>query len=683
MRLEGANGAPRVEGAGELPGRTNYLRGPDAASWRAGVASYAAVRYTGVYEGVDLVYYGGAGGVEYDFVVAPGTDPSVVRMRFSGASGLEVDDSGALVLRTSCGDVRHEAPRVYQRGPEGARPVGGRYVVRGAGEVGFDVGAYDPSLPLVVDPVLGFAAYVGGSSDDLCEHVVVSGSSVYVAGYTASADFPTVDSIGPYAAGFDAFVMKMSAASPVPEYSTYLGGSLTDVALGVAVAGDGGVVVAGYTNSPDFPLERPLAAESRGFDAFVARLDASGSRLVYSTYLGGSGDDFGYGVALDAADAAYVAGGTASADFPAANAFQSAMSGALDGFAAKLSADGASLVYSTYLGGSGADQCVGGVAVDAGGAAYVTGTTRSADFPVARPVQAYSGSGEDAFVTKLSASGSSLAYSTYLGGEDDDAGLAIAVGADGAAYVAGSSKEPDAKAAGARHGGESDAFVHKLAPDGSAVVYTFAIDTAEGEVAQGIAVDGAGAAYVVGYSDSGEFPTKDPVQLPTPGGQDAFLMKLDAAGASAVFSTKLGGTRADVATGVAVDEEGGVYVVGTTISVDFPAKADFPTSSRGFGDGFVVRVDPGAGPVPPSVSKVKAAKSGRAFKVTIRGRGFAAGAAVYIGDDAAPWQLATVKGTKIKLSGGEALEAKFPPGAPVRIRVVNPDGGAAFTSLAR
>jgi len=506
-----------------------------------------------------------------------------------------------------------------------------------------------------------------------------------VTGYTISADFPTRNSLAPYKAGFDAFVMKMNASSPVPEYSTYLGGALTDIALGLAVGGDGSVVVAGYTNSVDFPLERPVVSASRGFDAFVARLDPSGSRLVYSTYLGGSGDDFGYGVALDQSGAAYVAGGTASADFPTANGFQAASGGgSLDGFVTKLDAAGASLVYSSYLGGGGADQCVGGVAVDASGAAYVTGNTDSADFPVVRPIQAYFGSGDDLFVAKVAASGSSLAYSTYLGGEDDDTGLAIAVDAAGSAYVAGSAKEEDApKATAPRHGAESDAFVRKLAADGSSVVYAFSIDTLDEEVAQGIAVDAAGNAYVVGYSDSPEFPTKDPVQIPIPGGQDAFLMKIDAAGTSAVFSTKLGGTVQDVATGVAIGPDGSVFVVGTTASVDFPAKAEFATSARGFDDGFVVRIDPGAGPLPPAVTKVKAARSGRSFKVTIRGSGFQPGATVFIGDDEEPWQPATVKGAKIKLAGGAALEARFPENTRVRIRIVNPDGGAAFTLLAR
>jgi hypothetical protein len=684
MRLAGASASPRLEGTGELPGRSNYLLGNDPNAWRAG-AAYAGVRYTGVYPGVDLVYYGRDGRVEYDFVVAPGADPRAIRMRFSGAESVEIDAAGALVLATPAGHVRHEAPRVYQTGEGGVRRVVGRYAMLGDAEVGFELGAYDPSLPLVVDPVLAFASFVGGSGRDFGRSIAVAGSSVYVAGYTTSADFPTRGGIQPHGGGFDVFVAKMNESSPIPEYATYVGGSDTDIGLRVAVDAAGAAWVVGYTNSSDFPLRAPLVGESRNYDAFAFKLDATGSDLLFSTYFGGTSVDYGYGVALDAAGNAYVAGSTASSDLPTKGAFQPALGGQSDGFVAKIAASGSSLLYASFVGGEADEACVGGVAVDAAGSAYLTGYTRSIGFPLVDPIQPYFGIGDDLFVAKVAPSGAALVYSTCLGGEFDDQGLAIAVDAAGSAYVAGLTKSSvfPGKVAAPRHGEESDAFALKIAADGSAVVYSYVAQTTTDEASTGIAVDADGRAYVVGYSSSPTFPAVCPVLRPGSGVIDAYLQVLDPTGASLVYSTKLGGRSVDAAYGVAVDAAGDAFVTGSTASVDFPARAAFATSLAGAENAFLVRVSPEAGPAPPAMVSVKAAGSSAKFKVTIKGAGFQPGASIYLADDAEAWQTAKVKSSKIKLTGGAALEAKFAVGVPVRIRVVNPDGGLAFGSLVR
>jgi hypothetical protein len=487
--------------------------------------------------------------------------------------------------------------------------------------------------------------------------------------------------------GFDVFVSKMNATTLAPEYATYIGGEKTDSPLGIAVHG-GAPYVTGYTNSPDFPLRSPLQTVERGFDAFALKLTPAGDAFAYSTYLGGSLDDFGFGIAVDAQGDAYIAGRTFSPDFPTKNPFQTAQSSP-DGFVTKIESDGSALVYSTYLGADGADECVGGVAVDGAGCAYVTGFTTSLHFPVVTPIDDYFGLGNDIFVTKLDASGSALVWSTYLGGEGDEEGLAIAVSAAGDVYVAGSTKSVlfpptgGSKVAGPRHGNESDVFALRIAPDGKSLLYARDVRTLIDEVAQSIAVDAAGNLYVVGFCTSQDFPTMLPVQAPRNSGLDAFTLVFDPSGASYVYATKLGGAGAEAANAVALGPGGDVFVTGSTNSVDFPVSPTAPTSLRGIENAFVTQIAPGPGPVPPAVDKLKGAGKGKSFKLTLTGTGFQAGAQVFVGNDATAWPGATVKGTKVKLKGGAQLEQRFPTGVLVRIRIVNPDGGAAFTSFRR
>lgn len=682
-RFAGASSATRFAGEGRLAGVSNYFLGDDPARWRTGIEAFGRVRCSNLYDGIDLVYYGRGGRVEYDFVLAPGADPSAIRMTFEGAESVDIDGGGALVLHGARGDLRHEAPVLYQPRGDTLRSVAGRFVLRGANEVGFDVGAYDRALPLVVDPVLTFGAIVGGSGQDSPRAIAVSGTSVYVAGYTTSVDFPTVDPIGTDDTGLDVFVMRLDAGSTEPVFSTYIGGSGADVGIAMAADPSGGVFVSGYTNSTDFPVVAPVEPEGQAFDAFVVKLNSEGSELLFSSYFGGGADDFGYGIATDGAGNAYLSGTTSSADLPTANSIQGPAGGA-DVFVAKIDTVESRLVYATYLGGEGDDAGLGGIAVDAQGSAYVTGRTTSIHFPVVDPIKAYFGIGYDIFVTKIAPSGGAIVYSTYLGGEFDDAGLAIAVDREGSAYVAGSTGSLTfPKLTTPRHGLESDAYVVKLTPAGTAVAYSFAIRTLIEEVAQGIAVDSTGRACIVGYCTSPEFPTKNPVQVPVSTGQDAFLAMVDATGSSLVYATRLGGRIQDAATAVALDSDGTAFVTGTTASVDFPVAGAPVTSLRGGENAFVVKVSDADGPTPPSVSRVQAKGAAAKFKLTVKGSGFKAGALVFVGDDTTPWPSAKVKAAKIKLTGGESLSVKFPEGEPVRIRIVNPDGGMAFGSLVR
>jgi photosystem II stability/assembly factor-like uncharacterized protein len=392
MKLIGAKSAPNVEGFGELPGKSNYFIGNDPKKWRTGVRSYSSVRYRSVYRGIDLVYHGDQGKLEYDFKLAPGADFRAIRLAFQGAVRMNIDKNGELVLSTSSGEVRHRKPIAYQEVNGIRRKIAGRFVRRGRSQFGFAIARYDAWQPLVIDPVLDYSTYLGGSDDDAGNAVAVDGDgNAYVSGYTYSMDFPTANAFQPFSTGTgDAFVTKLNAAGTALIYSTYLGGSTDDLGYGIAIDASGNAYVTGTTFSNNFPTVNPVQPNRNGSlnDVFITKLNAAGAALIYSTYLGGTKSDDGHGIAVDASGYAYVAGHTQSSDFPIANALQPAYGGFnSDAFVAKLSPAGGTLAYATYLGGSGAETA-NAIAVDPSGNAYVTGSTSSANFPTANPLQA-------------------------------------------------------------------------------------------------------------------------------------------------------------------------------------------------------------------------------------------------------------------------------------------------------
>src|SRR6266853_243586 len=444
MSLVGAARKPQVTGLDELPGKANYFIGKDRSKWRTNAPTYAKVQYRNVYPGIDLVYYGNQRQLEYDFVVAPGADPKTIALRLQGARKLEIDAEGNLVLRTAGGDICQHKPIIYQEIDGVRQAIDGSYVRKGANRVGFQVAAYDTTRPLIIDPVLSYSTYLGGSGGEKGLAIAVdTNGNAYVTGSTFSANFPTTaGSFQPtYGGVTDAFVTKLDPTGSALIYSTYLGGSSGDEGNAIAVDAGGSAYVTGIAGS-DFPTT-PGAVEAVGaIGAFVTKLDPSGSALAYSTYLGGnrSGSN-GSGIAVDAFGNAYVTG-FASSGYPTTpGAFQRTFNSPAgvnhpftsDAFVTKLNPTGTGLVYSTYLGGSEVDFGTG-IAVDVDGNAYVTGFTASADFPVTPGPQPLYGGGFDAFVTKLQATGSALAYSTYLGGSGEDRGHGIAVDAHGSAY---------------------------------------------------------------------------------------------------------------------------------------------------------------------------------------------------------------------------------------------------------
>ena len=605
LRLRVAGGREPVVRAGrELEGRSNYLTGEDESKWLRDVPTYAEVRWAGVYDGIDAVFYGTQSQLEYDFVVAPGADAGQIRVRFEGQQSAEIDEAGELVLRMEGGDVRQLQPVAFQQEGATQRRVAARCVLTGDGEVGFEVGDYDPSRPLVVDPALVYAKFVGGAADQLGSAMVIDASgAAYVVGYTTSTGFPTtstafdrVQSGG----GNDAFVTKVAAAGNALTYSTYLGGAGHDFGFAIAVDSSGAAYVAGRTISTNFPTTAGAFDATFGgvADAFVTKLSAAGNTLTYSTFLGGDASDTVRAVVVDASGVAYLAGETESTNFPTtAGAFDATQNGSRDAFVTKLSAAGTTLTYSTYLGGSSADHGYA-IAVDASGAAYVTGDTSSTAFPTTAGAFDVTHNGlSDVFVTKVAAAGTSLTYSTFLGGDSNDDSRAIVIDASGAAYVTGytfSANVPTTTGAFDRtHNGNHDVFVTKVAAAGNALVYSTYLGGAGSDVAYGAVVDSSGAAYVAGYTESATFPTTGSAFDTTyAGGLDAFVTKLSSTGAALVYSTYLGGGGLDIAEAVAVDSSGAAYVAGQTASTDFPTTASAPdaTFSGGLSDAFVTKL---------------------------------------------------------------------------------------------
>jgi hypothetical protein len=644
MRLADGSAHARVVGLDELPGKSNYFIGNDPKKWRTNVPSYAQVKYEGVYPGVDLVYYGNQRQLEYDFVVAPGADPNQIKLSFAGADGMRVDAaSGDLVLKVGDDELRFHKPAVSQptvaaMSSSPSKPVAalserrrrsetaataeldGAFVLASNNQVAFRMAGYDPQRALVIDPVLIYSTYLGGSYYDLGYGIAVDAAgNAYVTGQTDSGDFPTANPLQPNnrascgAPCSNAFVTKFNPTGSALVYSTYLGGSAGDLASGIAVDSSGNAYVTGATSSIDFPTANPFqgtcdvspppTGTGSCEDAFVAKLNPAGSELVYSTYLGGSHNDYGEGIAVDSSGNAYVTGVTSSDDFPTANPFQGAPAYFTDwtyAFVTKLNPTGSALVYSTYL-GDGTEGTA--IAVDAAGSAYVTGDTGWMYFPTtANSFQPSYGGNQDAFVTKFNPGGSALVYSTYLGGSETEYGQGIAVDSFGNAYVTGYTDSSDFPTANPIQGcakcGASippyDAFVTKLDPTGSVLVYSTYLGGSGWDYGEGIAVDAAGNAYVTGNSGSTDFPTANPLQACS--NNNAFVAQFNPTGSELVYSTCLGGAGGNSTWGygIAADGAGNAYVTGVTNQNNFPVANPFQPNCDNCwsvaGDAFVAKI---------------------------------------------------------------------------------------------
>jgi hypothetical protein len=544
LRFLGASPAATLHAERARGGRVNYVTGHDPARWQTGLPTYGQLAYQRLWPGIDMRFRGTGTQLKYEFLLSPGANAERIRLAYAGADGLSLSRSGDLLVRTPVGTIRDAKPRAWQQIGGRRVPVESRYslapATAGAPAYGVELGAHDAGSPVVIDPGLVYSTFLGGSSTDLGDAIAVDADdNAYVTGRTDSAGFPTAPG---------AFDTTLGASS----------------------------------------------------DAFVTKLDSSGA-LSYSTFLGGSGLEEGYSIAVDSAGDAYVAGYTSSSDFPTtAGALDTTHNGADDVFVTKLSPSGSSLVYSTLMGGSNSEYA-NDVAIDGSGAAYLTGYAISSNFPTtAGAFDTTFGGFYDAFAAKLNASGSSLAYSTYLGGSDSDSGNAIAVDSAGNAYVGGGTRSAGfptvAGGYDTTHNGIDDAFITKLNASGSSLSYSTFVGSTGTEGVSAIALDSTGSAYITGFTDSTGFPTTPGAYDTSYNGDgDAFVAKLNGAGSGLNYSTFLGGpgtqtTGYDAGLGIAVNPAGNAYVTGRTDSVLFPTTTGaYDTVNGGVGDVFVAQ----------------------------------------------------------------------------------------------
>jgi hypothetical protein len=604
LRLDPAGARPhpalhpeRLQGSA-----SNYFIGNDRSKWHSNVANYGAVRYQQLYPGVDWVVYGNPEQLEYDLVVAPKADPRRIRFKVEGADSLALDGQGNLLIHAGDRTLRQLKPVLYQLAADGTRhSVEGRYRLEGR-SFAFAVGSYDRNRALVIDPSLIYSTFLGGSGEDAGVAIAADSSgSAYVLGQTTSTNFPLVGALQRTKKGCSChvttFVAKLNPAGTALLYSTYLGGSTDDEGLGIAVDSAGNAYVTGGTQSTDFPTVNPLQAGNLGgYDGFVAKLNPAGNALLYSTYLGGTGDDTFYGIAVDSQGAAYVTGASTSTDYPLASPFQAAIQGSTAAVVSKLNPAGSALDYSTYFGGSVQDSGLA-IAVDSSGEAYVAGVTGSSDLPLSHAFQAVNAGGGDGFVAKFNTAGSRLFFSTYLGGTGADVPNAIALDSARNVYIAGytgSFDFPTANALQATNNSGLTGFVTRLDAAGSSLGYSTYLGGSVGDLATGIAVNSAGEAYVAGGTVSPDFPALSPIGAPITSSSTDFLAKLSAGGNALEYSVGFGNEPFGAAVAVALDGAGNAYVTGTTGS-DFPVQnAVRSTFAGGSSDGFIAKINDGA-----------------------------------------------------------------------------------------
>jgi hypothetical protein len=548
MRLAGSCPVLRIAPDDRLPGSANYFIGNDPGKWQSDVPRFGRVSYQDVYPGVKLAFHGTERQMEFDFIVAPGADARPIDLQFNGAQSIRTDDAGNLVIASAAGAVLLHKPVAYQKRDGTSGPISAGFVLEGNNRVGFELGAYDHSRELVIDPSVSYA------------------------------------------------------------YSTYLGGSLEDDGYGIAVDSSGNAYVTGRTSSVDFPIKGGVGSNTNqgGFDVFVSKIAADGSSLLYSTYVGGGGDDSGNAIAVDALGDAFIAGGTASSDFPVtAGVFQPALGASATGnaFIFKLNPGGTALTYSTYLGGTISDEALG-IAVDSSGNAYVAGKTTSSDFPVfpvASPLQPYiTGSASSGFVSKLNSTGTALTFSTYIGGGSGDAADAIAIDSADNVYITGETFSSNfhvttgafQTTCGSCASSFPDAFVTVINPAGNGYIYSTFLGGSGADGADAIAVDVADNAYITGFTESSDFPLKGAIQSTYGQATDAFVTKLNSTGSALVYSTYLGGSGFDAGGGIAVDGAGNAYITGQTSSTNFPAANATQSVFGGATDAFVTEINP-------------------------------------------------------------------------------------------
>lgn len=629
MTPVGSNPEAQAVPEDQINAHINYLLGRDPAGWRTGLSAFQRVKIRNLYPGIDMVYYGNQRRLEYDFDLAPRSDPGTIRIRFDGADQISISESGELVINSGEDAIRQPKPEIYQMVNGQRKLIDGNYVLRERATIGFSVGAYNHDLPLVIDPFLSYSSYFGGNAGDVALAVKLStnDNSVVIAGQTLSTAFPFTIPAGAFQPGFaggtingDAFVAKLDVSLTNLIYFTYLGGSGNDGALDVTVDGSGNAFISGFTDSTNFPTVNALFPAIGGTfdpkfkafpsDVFIAELNSSGSGLIFSTYLGGSDTEVASSIAVDPAGNSYVTGYTLSTNFPTLNAFSVTNHGHSDAFVAKIGPGGTPLVYSTYLGGTNNDEG-DGIAADASGNAYVSGYTSSTNFPTLNAFRTMLNgmtnppSVNDAFVAKFDPAGA-LLCSTLFGGTNGDSGFRLALDSAGSVYITGSTASGDfpntrTNVTGLHSGIDTnhlfntDGFLSKISfPSNNAVLdWSVVFGGTNNDSGWGVALDAANNSYVIGITTSSNFPsinTNGELRGSRIGSNDVFVIAFNTNASAILYSAYLGGTRDDMGYGITVDNGGNAYIVGKTLSTNFPVTQALQPGLSGTNDAFIARI---------------------------------------------------------------------------------------------
>ncbi len=576
----------------------NYFFGNDQNKWLTDVPNYSSITYKDIYVGIDLHYYSNGKQMEYDFIIAPHAELSLIRMKYEGADSIYLVDNQELVVAFPWGEIHERELFVHQGVPISVTGINTRYVLFDKHIFGFQLleEVTNPLLSVVVDPVLTFGSYLGGSLWDEGSAIDVDNAgNLYVTGRTQSANFPMVGAIdGSFGGMWDVFVSKLSADGSALLFSTYLGGVQTDAPRGLLIDSSSAVCLSGYTASSDFPVQNAYDnTHNGGYDIFVTKLSSSGNTLLYGTFLGGSTDEGPRDIATDSSGCLYVGGSTSSADFPAVNGYDTTYNGESDVFFTKFSADGSSVVYSTFLGGTESDDA-GGFAVDKFGNAYIGGQIDSDDFPIVNALDSLKSGSGDSFIAKIAPSGDSLVYSTFIGGNAAVLFKDVTVDTSGNAYIAGETSSSSLAVHNAfdstYNGGSPDCFVAKISSAGDTRIFTTYLGGISIDQISMITLDQFDNVYVIGSTTSTNFPCQNALDTTLGtnpshdslfGVFDVFITKLASSGNSLDFSTYLGSFSHEMGYAIVVDQSENIYVSGHTLSTDFNMKDGYDNSSNG------------------------------------------------------------------------------------------------------
>lgn len=608
--LIGANESAEVVGERPLDHTANYFLGSDPSRWRTNVTSYEAIVYQDIYPGIDLKYYNNGSGMEYDFILSAGADPSRIRVSYEGAESIAINDQGELEIATAWGKITQSCPVIYQQDGTGRYGLEGRYELLSDNVIGFALAdGHDPDLALVIDPVILMSSYLGGTyTQTAYDNAIDSDGNVVIAGQTRSVDFPVVDPLqGTCAGQIDVFITKIDPAAGEIIYSTYFGGAGDEEAPRMTLDAQDNIYAVFRTNSTDAPTVHPFQASLDGDrDAFVMKLNAAGDELLVGTYLGGRFVEYPWSIAVDNSEMIYVCGETDSDDFPLENAYADELAGGVaDGFVTKLNASGDALVYSTYLGGSGgvgqsfADDVLYGIIVNDAGEAYVAGATYSPDYPSVNalyPCKIEKEGPVDAVITKFSAAGNTLLFSTFFGGTEDECIRGMTFDAEGNLVLVGFTESDDFPTLNAYQTercpgadlGAAAVFVSSITGDGDALLFSTYFGGCDEDFGEAVAIGPDGSIFITGNTLSEDFPIVDPIYgtLSTP--TDAFIAKLTPDASDVEYSTYFGGNDSEEAKAIAVDENGWAHITGITRSSDLPLVDPFQSTSTPNNDAFVL-----------------------------------------------------------------------------------------------